>query len=215
MTAQARTHLSLIGAVSKSQLASGDAVYALLEIRIKNRFTDSYVETMRVANVVSQENSEFAPETISFANNDYQLMSFDIGISQKSGEVPQVTLSLNDITGLIRSKMETYQGGIGSEITLHIVLSSMLDEPATSHRAETDRQISFTLGSPNLLSDSFPRRRQTRDFCQWAYKGPQCKYAGPLSSCSRTLQGDNGCAAHENTKNFGGFPGIQARDYAR
>lgn len=36
---------------------------------------------------------------------------------------------------------------------------------------------------------------------------------GPLETCDLTLQGPNGCAAHNNTGNFGGFPGLNANAY--
>lgn len=47
-----------------------------------------------------------------------------------------------------------------------------------------------------------------RDFCRHEYKGPMCKYAGALADCDKTKDGVNGCEVHENTINFGAFPGI-------
>lgn len=226
MSQRTQTGLSLIGAVSKSNLSSDDAVYALLEIGVRDRFTGNLVETIRVANLVSQDVVP-GQEGVTFESNVYQPMAFDINVSQESGEIPEVKLGVEDVTGIIRTKLDLYQGGVGSDVTLHIVMSSMLSEAAGSQRSEitekfevvgasiADRKVTLSLGAASLLANSFPRRRQTRDFCQWAYKGPYCKYAGAMETCSRTLQGTNGCADHENTLNFGGFPGIQARDYVR
>jgi phage-related protein len=78
--------------------------------------------------------------------------------------------------------------------------------------AVADRQITFTLGAPSMLAIQFPRRRQLKLYCQWQYKSVECKYAGVLESCDRSLNGANGCVFHGNSINFGGFPGIQAQN---
>lgn len=68
--------------------------------------------------------------------------------------------------------------------------------------------VTWTLGDDNPLASPFPRRRQLMDRCSWRYKSNNCGYAGGMSSCDLTLNGSNGCAAHDNDLNFGGFPGI-------
>ncbi|MFP3422090.1 hypothetical protein R0K19_22225, partial [Bacillus sp. SIMBA_161] len=73
-----------------------------------------------------------------------------------------------------------------------------------------DYTLSFVLGMENPLSLRLPRRMQRRDRCQWQYKGPECKYTGGLKSCDYSLQGPNGCSAHNNEENYAGFPGINA-----
>ena len=71
-------------------------------------------------------------------------------------------------------------------------------------------RCSFGLGADSEVMKTFPRRRQTKDFCQWRYKGKQCGYTGALATCDLTLQGPNGCAAHNNTIRFGGYPGLNS-----
>jgi hypothetical protein len=49
----------------------------------------------------------------------------------------------------------------------------------------------------------------------WSYlplqmPGPN---TGIMPSCDLSLQGPNGCAAHNNTQNFGGFPGLNDNGY--
>ncbi len=48
------------------------------------------------------------------------------------------------------------------------------------------------------------------NFCIWKYKSTQCGYTGALATCTRTLDGTNGCEAHNNQVRFGGFPGIDS-----
>lgn len=52
-----------------------------------------------------------------------------------------------------------------------------------------------------------------RDFCRHTYRSEECGYqqnadGTVLGSCDKTKDGINGCQAHENTINFGAFPGI-------
>lgn len=52
-----------------------------------------------------------------------------------------------------------------------------------------------------------------RDFCRHVFKSAECGYVQNadgtiLGSCDKTKDGINGCQAHENTINFGAFPGI-------
>lgn len=68
--------------------------------------------------------------------------------------------------------------------------------------------VTWTLGDDNPLASPFPRRRQLMDRCSWRYKSGNCGYVGAMSSCDLTLNGSNGCAAHDNDLRFGGFPGI-------
>lgn len=226
---QTRRSLSLKAVLDKNNLDSAEAILALVEIQVVNRFTGAVTgEVIRIANSPPSASTDAEDGNgFTFQGNYYQPAQFDIQVKEAAGEIPTVTLSVSDVTGIVRTYMDAYQGGVGFLVRLSVVWFSTLSLPAGEQRAEIDenfivtdasvnnRDVSLGLGAPNLLSISFPRRRQTRDFCQWAYKGVQCKYVGPLAECDRTLQGPNGCATHNNTINFGGFPGIQGRDVSR
>ncbi|CDT54306.1 Putative Phage-related protein-like (fragment) [Vibrio coralliirubri] len=69
-------------------------------------------------------------------------------------------------------------------------------------------EVSWTLGAMDLLRVRTPRRRQMRNRCCWRYKSKECGYTGAQKYCDLSLQGLNGCTAHDNEGNFGGFPGI-------
>ncbi len=74
--------------------------------------------------------------------------------------------------------------------------------------AENEKACVFTLGQEDLLKLDVPRETFNRRRCPFEYKGPRCKYAGILENCDKTLRGRDGCEAHDNVENFGGFPGV-------
>jgi len=61
----------------------------------------------------------------------------------------------------------------------------------------------------NLLGFRLPARHYTSDWCLWIYKSEECGYTGPLPTCDKTLWGENGCVAHDNSSRFGGFPTLE------
>ena len=226
-----RRNISLAGAIDKARLSSGHTYMMLLDIEVIDHFTGSSVEMLYIANGVPLlGNPEENPTAVTWKGNDYQCAAFDVVIEEKAGDLPVVTLTANDVTGVMRERMNQYHGGVGFIATFYLVHTAafgatssdpaLMPIPTEAEVQETflvteasrqGTQITFKLGDRNELAKSFPRRRQLRDFCQWQYKGVQCKYAGGLGSCDRTLQGDNGCGVHVNTENFGGFPGLQQR----
>jgi phage-related protein len=220
-----RRPLSLVAALDKSNLDSADPVLMLAEITIFDIETGvPSGDVIRLVNAPqSVSTTEEDANGVTFQGNYYQPASFDVQLKEASGQIPEVTLGVHDITGIIRTYMDIYQGGVTSTVRLLVVWQSALSS-GRAELAETfeiigasiaDRDATLTLGAPNLLAISFPRRRQTRNFCQWQYKGIECAYAGSLPDCDRTLKGDNGCEVHLNTPNFGGFPGIQPRNFVR
>lgn len=84
----------------------------------------------------------------------------------------------------------------------------VLDRFEIISASSSDFQVSWTLGMQNLIDQKFPGRTQFRDRCGLRYKGSECGYVGPLPTCSYTLTGSNGCQAHNNAPQFGGFPGL-------
>jgi phage-related protein len=112
--------------------------------------------------------------------------------------------------------MEIYGGGVGFKVVVGVLNTGRLSAPPEVQEffevmsaSASEYVVSFTLGAENPLSKIFPRRLQVKNFCAWRYKDPStCGYSGGLSSCDLTLNGVNGCKAHNNEANFGAFPGI-------
>lgn len=82
----------------------------------------------------------------------------------------------------------TLRGGLFSGITLPLISSNWQSTVGTGYPATALTEYS--------TDDPIP--------------GPNI---GTLSSCDLTLQGSNGCAAHGNTINFGGYPSLNSMTY--
>jgi phage-related protein len=118
---------------------------------------------------------------------------------------------------LIR-KIDEYNGGTGSTARIMLIATDDLTRaPEVEEMVYVmgakiaGYTVEFRLGARNPLGINFPARMQWKDRCAWQYKGAECGYTGALPTCDFSLQGDNGCAAHNNTRRFGGFPGIRNR----
>jgi hypothetical protein len=202
-----RKVISIATTIEKNRVASTVAFVVTLDIAVINPATGSTVETLYLVNNT---------EDLTVNGKVYTATKFDIELKEESGAQTSVTLSMVDFTKAIISKMETYGGGVGFGVIVGVLNTARLSAPpevqeffeVTGAQA-SEYNISFTLGAENPLSKIFPRRLQTKKFCTWRYKdAATCGYTGGLTSCDLTLNGVNGCKAHNNEANFGAFPGI-------
>lgn len=199
-------HLSAASAIDRSRLSSSTAWLILLKLEIADPNTRQTVETVHlVAN----------DEDITFDGNLYTAANFVINIDQGQNQAPSVTLVAQDQTGMIERKIEDYAGGVMSQVVMMVVNSDRLEhEPEIENTFDVvsssakDGVVSFELGSENPLTIQFPKHTQMKDRCSWRYKGYGCEYAGPMGSCDYTLDGPNGCRAHDNVERFRGLPGL-------
>lgn len=200
-------HLTVATVIESRRISSDVPFLEMMEIEIKDS-SGAHVEWVRLV-----KNSE----DIVFEENDYRAANFTISVSTKTGEEPSVNVTAKDPTGAIRQYMEQYEGGVGFPVRYIIANGARLDQ-----KPELDEQFSileasappgyevrFSLGAENPLRMRYPLSIQERDRCRFVYKGARCKYAGPMGSCDFSLTGDNGCRAHDNEENFGGFPGLR------
>ncbi len=109
----------------------------------------------------------------------------------------------------------------GSPVLLRIVHSDHLADPdavvsseqyeITDAQIRNDMFVTLTCGHDRLLSHLVPAGRFVRDACRWRYKATdECGYTGSLATCSKRLEGPNGCRAHGNVERFGGWPTLVA-----
>lgn len=199
-------HLSVATAIEKNRVASDKAFLILVEIAVQDDL-GRLVETIRLA-----RNSE----TYVYHGQPYQASNFNIDLTESADEEPSLKVDAFDPSGFIRERMETYGGGVGFPVKVLIVNTGNPDQPPEISEeflivdaSQQGVQITFTLGVDNPLLQRFPNRLQYRDQCTVRYRGPRCKYAGPLLTCDYTRYGSNGCLAHDNSTNFGGFSGLQ------
>jgi phage-related protein len=198
--------LSVASILEAGKVASNVPFVVCLDIEVINPATGLTVEFLYLVN---------NNEDIVFNGHTYLKFPFDIALKQESGTQPEITLTAHDYSNTIQQRMQQYAGGVGFNVTVMVVNTAALSAPPEVSEyfqviaaSSANYDVSFTLGAESALAKAFPRRRQMRDFCSWAYKDGNCKYAGSLESCDMTLNGANGCAVHTNVINFGGFPGI-------
>lgn len=200
-------HLTVETVIETNKIASATPFLELVEIEIKDA-AGAHVEWIRLA-----KNSE----PVEFEGNLFHESNFSVSVSQNVGEEPSVTITARDITGVIREYMERYDGGVGLPIRYIIANADRLDKPAELSEDFTiigatspaPFEVQFTLGAESPLRLRFPISIQERDRCRFKYKGARCKYAGAMPTCDYTRDGANGCVAHNNKANFGGFPGLR------
>jgi len=198
--------LSVASVIEKNRLSSDTPWLILLDIDVVNPDSGAVVETIRFA-----RNSE----EVVFNGNTYSPASFDIELREESGNHHSIRLSIKDYTRLVQQRMQDYRGGVGFGVAVTVINGAALDQPPEVQEffevisAESGNYTcTFNLGTENVVTKAFPRRRQTRDYCQWRYKSEECGYGGGLVSCDMSRTGPNGCEAHGNVVRFGGFPGI-------
>lgn len=201
--------LTITTVVEKNKIASENAFLVLVELQIADANTGSIVETVFAVN--NNEDVVYQSET-------YFAFPFDITLKQEAGAIPEITLSAFDYQRFLLGKLTQYNGIAGSQLILRVVNTGNLSAPPEIEEtfevlksSANDFSVSLTLGANSPLRQLFPRRIQMRDRCAWRYKSAECGYVGAMPTCDLTLQGPNGCAAHNNTAKYGGFPGLVNR----
>jgi hypothetical protein len=203
-------HLS-VATVIENRLSSDTPFLCAMDIEVVDPITGVVVEVIYLV-----RNSE----DITYQGNAYVATSFDLDLKSEGGAVPTVSVAIKDFTKAIQGRMQAYGGGLGFNVTIYVVNAGNLLQPPevveffqVIGAKAANYIVTFTLGAENAVAVTFPKRRQTKDFCQWRYKDPEtCAYAGSLATCDLSLQGPNGCVVHENSPNFGGYPGISKND---
>lgn len=202
-------HASVATAIETRRIASGTAFILMVEVEVIDG-DGNYVETLRFCK--NTENLEYPTGS----GNIYQAANFDVNVNYTANEQPRITMSAKDYTGVIKERLETYDGIVGSNVILRVVNSDLLDQPAEFEETLTVMgssapgwDVNFTLGSENPLALRFPFNVQYRNRCPYRYKGERCGYDGALPSCDYTLDGANGCRVHNNIANYGGFPALR------
>lgn len=208
----ASTSLSVASVLEKNRLDSDVPLLVAVDIEVVNPTTGSYVETIRLV-----RNSE----QIVFNGNPYQPAIFDISFGAEASSQPAVQMSINDFTGAVQARMEEYGGGVGFGVTMYVVnVGALAQGPEIQEVFEVtgasakEFRCSFQLGADNETMKTFPRRRQTKDYCQWRFRDAgTCGYTGADLTCDLTLQGPNGCATKSNTIRFGAYPGLNGNGF--
>lgn len=194
--------LSVIAKLEKNKISSTGAWLILLEIQFQGA-------TIRVVN--NNEDIEWPAGS----GTRWVAFPFELGeVSENSkGELPSLQLKVSNVTRIIQQYLEQYAGGTDATVILRVVMSEHLDlttpeltEVFSVKSTSTDAMWAyFNLGPDYALTQRFPPDRYMRNFCPFKFKGIKCGYSGPLTTCNKTLKD---CRERNNSKRFGGFPGI-------
>lgn len=199
-------HLNLTTVVDKNKIASDKSFIILFKV-VVNDITGAFVNTLYFA-----KNSE----DVNFQENVYVASNFDLAINIEQGKEPEITLTAQDQTKSLGSYIDAYDGLIKSNVTMYVVHTDSLPDgdPEMSEdflvtgASTNEYVVTFNLGVETAVAQRFPNFRQFQNRCAWKYKGTRCGYSGIMPTCDFTRDGPNGCIAHGNEPNFGGFPGL-------
>ena len=158
-------------------------------------------------------------ENVTFGGNEYQHFIFQLGIveSDISGQIPQVTLKVCNITRLLTNFLNSLDGGMASTVKITVVSRAHLAEDYSELemdftvmgcKAKAD-WVTWTLGMANPRNQRFPLYRYLANHCAWAcnFKGAECGYSGAETECDGTF---DTCVNLGNTGRFVGFLGMQS-----
>ena len=198
--------LSVGTVIEKNKVYSVNPFINLLEIDVINQKTHEYIETVYLAN---------NKEDITYQGKTYVASAFGLDVKKESGGVPSLTCSFIDATGAVEALAQKYEGCTGFPVRVIFVNTGDLTQPpelkeefVIKYTSNAGYNISVTLGAENPLTKRVPKRKCYRNICTWIYKSEECGYKGDLSTCDFTLTGKNGCRFHNNSKRYGGFPGM-------
>lgn len=136
-----------------------------------------------------------------------------------SGPIPRPTIRVANVDGMVGGLIRLYQDLVGATVTRKRAFKKFLDavnfpggvnptaDPTAGLRddvyrierkvAETKDVVEFELSaSSDMQGQLLPKRTIQATVCAWTYKGTECGYTGPLSTCDKTQAGANGCQVH-------------------
>ncbi|WP_270455711.1 DUF1833 family protein [Allisonella histaminiformans] len=197
--------ISTASIIEKNKTCTDGVYLLLLEIQYKDE------DPIRLA---------YNTEDIVFKGNTYYKYAFEIsGVKRSSDELPDVTLSVSNITGTIQQILDKHNGVGGAKVTLMVINTNVPDELCDEEHFVitgstcTSTKVDIKLGAGFSLRKRVPATRILKDWCPFKFKGARCGYSGVVSTCDKTR---NCCKKLGNSVRFGGEPTIpQGGLYAR
>lgn len=162
--------------IEKNKIATNSAWLVLLHIKM-NDPDESILRFVRNT------------EDVVFLGETYLAFPFEIDqtMQDSKGQIPSISLRISNATRLFYEKLELYEGGIGSVVTIAVVNSAYLG--LGEQYAElvmtfdvigctaTQQWCTFVLGAPNPLLKRFPKYRYISSHCGWKFGGIECGYS--------------------------------------
>jgi hypothetical protein len=210
--------ISVLANIERHKIASGEPWLLLMKIVWPGSGLSSQIETQASGQLASegltQQEMRFArnPDPITYDDNTgsgaqvYQPFSFEMGEIKigSDGSVPETEISASNVMRVLQSVVEQYAGIVGANLYLYVVnTANMAGEPDLTMQFQVKqtvcsaKAVSIKCGASSPLRRLFPIFKFWPNSCMWQYKsGVGCTYSGSLSSCSKTIDGPNGCQAH-------------------
>jgi phage-related protein len=157
-------------------------------------------------------------------------------LEQKSGDLPEMTINVANISRELMPVLELYDGLEGAPVRIRLVNRAALDDPyaqiaveAKVSRVRVKEDVAiFSIGTSNLTKVIFPKNRLLANDCLFRFGSAECGYpipaspteviGGGFSTCGRTfgecdIRGDDEVARslpRLHPRRFDGCPGVRS-----
>ena len=163
-------------------------------------------------------------EAFVYDGNTYS--PFPVGFEdfEESSDLPGITVMVGNTDRVISGYLESHGGLLDRKVIMRVAHQSNTSNLAMEvtlmirEVTVTDSAASFILSAHPFMDLDFPHQRYYRHRCRFQFKSDfGCKWTtatggtGSSETCDKTLDGANGCIAHNNQQRFGGAPGIPRR----
>lgn len=162
----------------------------------------------------------FVPNTenVTFDGITYEPFPCKLNSIQQDlrGGLEDVEVAVSNVTREMSAYVE-FNDLRGRQVKMLTVSTAHLDNPTATLEevvfeinevSVQEEAVIFLLGHERILQQRFPGQRFLRNNCRWVYKSKECGYSGGMATCSKILEGIDGCRAHNNVARFGAFPGL-------
>ena len=198
--------LSQAAILEKNKIESSNVWLILLEITIPSTNTGEVPIVLRLVRNT---------ENIIWNQLLWTAFPFELDPPKQSGsgELPNFTVRVSNVTRTIEGYLAQAGGGVGANVRIMVVMSEHLDlttpeldEQFSVQSVNYDENfVSFVLSGAVKLFRRVPLRRFLKNFCPFQYKGPECRALSSFDTCNKSFKD---CQARGNAARFGGEPGI-------
>lgn len=147
-------------------------------------------------------------ENVTLGGKEYTAFPFSLeDITEDGKELPNVKLTVSNVTGTIQHYVEENNGLGGMKVVLRVYHTRIPDvAEVEEHFVVTGvtcdvEWVTFTLGTDFSFTRRFPPVRMMKDYCPFKFKGIECGYKGSAQKCNKTLKR---CRELGNSTRFGG-----------
>lgn len=152
-----------------------------------------------------------------FRGETYSSFGVEIGeVTQDAkGGLHDLSVSVSNVTREVSAYVELNDLRGAPVRILYVNSANLADDNAAvleeryeimSIQVKGTTFVTFRLGHDRISQHPCPSGRFLQDHCRWIYKSLECGYSGSIPSCTKVLEGFQGCRDHQNVARFGGFP---------